>query len=112
MPINNPGYDFECKKGYKIDSKASCESKRKDTRGRGMWDFAINRNEVADYFVLLGFSSREDLSINHLWVIPGNVLRGKLNIRIFNTEKSLAKWSEFEKPVDKLVKCCNSLKDR
>ena len=47
MPNGNPGYDFICNHGKKIDVKSACSIK-----GYHSWGFAIRCNIVADYFFM------------------------------------------------------------
>ncbi len=49
MPYGNPGYDFICDKGYKIDVKSSCVRKS----WGGFWGFHIFKNTIADYFIFV-----------------------------------------------------------
>lgn len=56
MPINNPGYDWICKRGYKIQHKASCLI---DKGSR--FFYKILNNDMADYFILTGWNNRKDL---------------------------------------------------
>ena len=109
MPYHNHGYDFICKKGYKIDVKSSCLHHPKNSNVR--WYFDINRNKVADYFLCLGFDSREDLNPMRLWLIPGNKVNEKIGLIITNSERSLNTWKEYEKPIDKVEVCCEHLKN-
>lgn len=109
MPIGNPGYDFICKKGYKIDVKSSCLRHRKD-RDFKFWFFNIRRNQVADYFLCLAFDDRDNLNPQHIWLVPGYETRSKTSIQINNTGTSLHRWSEYEKPLDRVLTCCNTMK--
>ena len=74
MPMNNPGYDFICNHGKKIDIKSSC------LRKKGNWLFNIKRNTTANYFLCLAFDDRGNMTPLHAWLIPGS----KLNQLIFN----------------------------
>jgi hypothetical protein len=108
MPIHNPGYDFICGKGFKIDVKSACVISK--GQKYPFWHFNIFRNMIADYYLCLAFDNRESLEPQHVWLIPGNIAGGKCGIRIFNTPKSLAKWSEYERPLDKVLACCQEIK--
>ncbi len=71
MPMSNPGYDFICNHGKKIDVKSSC---RYFHIGRSdSWMFTINKNTSADYFLCIAFDDREHLNPEHVWLIPGDV---------------------------------------
>ena len=102
MPARNPGYDFICNKGKKIDVKSSTMSKG------GRWSFHINKNTLADYFLCLSFDNRNDLNPIHMWLIPGrdvNVFSG-----ISTTTKNINKWDEYKLNIDKVSDCCDILK--
>lgn len=105
MPTNNPGYDFICGKGYKIDVKSSCLY-HKDTHT--WWAFTINRNATADYFLCLAFDDRKNLNPMHVWLIPGNLINQQKALGISN--KSLRKWSKFERPLDKVIESCRAIR--
>ena len=49
MPNGNPGFDFLCGQGYKIDVKCSCLWYR--NIGTPRWGFKIRKNKIADYFL-------------------------------------------------------------
>jgi len=97
MPNNNPGYDYICGRGYKIDVKSSILF----THGNGRWSFAINRNVIADYFLCLAFDSRELLNPMHIWLIPSEQINRKKNFTI--SLVNIGKWSEYEMPLTKLL---------
>lgn len=106
MPTNHPGYDFWCPKGYKIDSKISTLSPK-----RNCWQFRIHHNTVADYFACIAINDRDNIEPVHFWLIPGEVVNYlKSCLEIGGGEKSLAKWAQYEKPIDKIVKCCTTMK--
>ena len=108
MPINNSGYDFICKNGFKIDVKSACLKRRKDRPGYKSWAFTIRNNSVADFFFLLAFDNRNALTPMRAWVIPGNVINNKnyLEISIGKSEK----WKEYEKPINNAIECCDSMR--
>lgn len=103
MPMNNPGYDFICGKGKKIDSKGSCIRKN-----RNNWVFAIRRNTIPDYFCCIAFDNREDLTPLHIWLIPGHAVNHLTGISI--SPSTLDKWSKYEKPINELITCCDSIR--
>lgn len=104
MPIGNPGFDFYCAKKYKIDVKSSALGRK-----HGRWDFVINKNTTADYFLCIAFESRDDLdNPSHLWLIPGHVLNHLTGAVIHKT--TLDKWSQYEQSLDKVIECCNKMK--
>ena len=104
MPANNPGFDFICGKGYKVDSKACCRSKGK----YNSWIFNIRKNKTADYFALLAFDNREDINPLHFWLIPNNVINNKTNVTI--SESTINKWDEYKRDINEIISCCNILK--
>lgn len=108
MPCNNPGYDYICGRGFKIDVKSSCLRYRTDASP--YWGFNIRGNVNADYFLLLAFNDRDALEPQHVWLIPLDVMNGRKNLLIPNVSKSLAKWERFERPLDKVIACCKSLR--
>lgn len=107
MPITNPGYDFICKKGYKIDIKSACSYRVKPTHQRS-WTFGIKKNTIADYFLCLAFDSRESLNPLHIWLFPGGAVNTRRIVRIY--EGVLGKWAEFERPIGCVIDRCNELK--
>ncbi|MFA5408816.1 MAG: hypothetical protein WC343_08630 [Bacilli bacterium] len=111
MPLKNPGYDFICGKGYKIDVKSSSLHPLKYSRGKAYdhphWFFKINKNCIADYFFCLAFSNRASLEPLHVWLIPANIINRLQSLII--TQTQLSKWSEYEKPIDKVWSCYTKL---
>lgn len=108
MPFGNPGYDFICNKGYKIDVKSSCL--RKCVGHSPTWEFDIKENKIADYFLLIAFDNRSDLNPMHVWLVPSDKVNCKKCIGIANLPKVLNKWIQHEKKIDQVVMCCNVLK--
>lgn len=104
MPYGNPGYDFICDKGYKIDVKSTCHTKSRCKK----YTFSIKRNKITDYFLFLAFDNRQDLNPLHLWLIPGHIVNNKITIEI--SESTLDKWSEYEQPINKVISCCDTLR--
>lgn len=109
MPNCNPGYDYECPKGFKVDVKSGCRQSTKSRRER--WTFNINKNKVANYFLFLAFNTRELLTPEHIWLISGDVVNAKTKISITDSPKSIAKWSKYERSLENVLKCCNELRD-
>lgn len=104
MDFNNTGYDFICGKGYKIDVKSSTRT----TNQPNTWVFGINRNKVADYFLILAFDNRDDLNPLHVWLIPSGVLNHLTCTSI--SDSTLKKWSGWEKPIGKVIACCSKIR--
>jgi hypothetical protein len=109
MPNNNPDYDYECPKGFKIDAKSSC--RRQSDHGNDSWRFNVNNNQVADYFLCIAFDNRKNLNPEHIWLIPGDVVNDKMSISITDSPKSLAKWSQYERPLENVLECCSKLRE-
>jgi len=70
MPPCNPGYDFICNGGKKIDVKSACIQ-----YDRNRWSFGIKRNCIADYFLCVAFDNRVNLEPQHIWLIPGEKIK-------------------------------------
>ena len=109
MPPNNPGYDFLCSKGFKIDVKSGCRQSY-DNRRIDRWTFVINHNKIADYFLCLAFDNRTNLNPEHVWLIPKELVSEKHAVIIYDNRNGLSKWSAYEKPIDRVLDCCKSLK--
>ena len=105
MPYGNPGFDFLCGLGFKIEVKSSCLRKN-----NSIWTFNIRGNKIADYFLLLAFNNRKELDPLHVWLIPGKILNEKLNFGISNKENSIKKWHQYERELDKIIACCATMK--
>ncbi len=116
MPINNPGYDFICKNGYKIDVKSSCLGIE------NRWVFSIKKNKIADFFLLIAFDNRESKKPEHIWLIKNNEciiterksypLNEKRLVTIHNTEISLFNYKPYEQTtkLEKAINYCNTLR--
>lgn len=103
MPLCNPGYDFICNKGKKIDVKSSCLHKS------GKWGFGIKHNTTADFFLCLAFDNRKALNPLHAWLIPGakiNHLKGT-SIR----QGTIHKWDAYRLDTTKISDCCDSMRE-
>jgi hypothetical protein len=103
MPFNNPGYDFLCGRGYKIDVKSACLYHNR-------WQIRIRENTAADYFLILLFDNRDDLNPRHLLLVPGHVINDHVTISISRDIKHFMKWTQYEKPLDKVIACCNTMR--
>ena len=109
MPCINPGYDFICNKNKKIDVKSGCIMKRSINTSRSLaWSFDIRRNKIADYFLILAFSNRQELKPMYMWLMPANFINHLKTATI--TEKTLHKWANFELNIDDTIKCCDIMK--
>ncbi len=106
-PYGTSGYDFRCGKDYLIDVKSSCS--QVNSFGTKRWHFTIKRNIIADYFLCIAFDNRQNLNPLHLWLIPGSMVSYFSGITI--SETTLYKWSQYKKPIDKAVSCCNQMKN-
>jgi len=106
MPRNNPGFDFICNRGKKIDVKSSC--RRHHEKQADNWLFSIKRNRIADHFLCLAFNNRESLNPEHIWLIPSEDVNHLTGASI--TVTRLDKWARYEQPLDKIVKCCEAIR--
>jgi len=108
MPRNNPGFDFICKNGYKIDVKSS--TLRKISKGAPRWKFSLKKNDKADFFLCVAFDSLDSLNPVHVYLIPAKDFVGKHDISItLNTEDQ---WKRYEKPIGKVIESCNRMKSQ
>lgn len=105
MPQNNPGYDFICSKGKKIDVKSSTFDKKTKR-----WIFHVGKNKIADYFLCLAFDNRENLNPEHMWIIPGEFLNHKITVSIGITK--IKKWDKYRLDIDRVVLCCDTIKKK
>jgi hypothetical protein len=106
MPMNNPGYDFLCGKGFKIDVKASTKHNRNMT-ALG-WQFEIAQNEIADYFLCIAYDNREDLNPLHVWLIPSE---GICHLKYATiSETTIYKWEQWELPINDVITWCDRMK--
>jgi hypothetical protein len=109
MPHGNPGFDFFCNHGKKIDVKSGCILNRKYSHNN-MWSFHIGKNKIPDYFLCIAFDNRADLNPLYLWLIPGNLVNDLSGISI--SETSAIKWEEYKLSVNGVVKACYQQKYR
>ena len=105
MPIGNPGYDFICNKGKKIDVKSSC---LRNTAKTPFWSFHIEYNKIADHFLCLAFDNRDNLNPIHIWLLPGNKFN-HLSAAVIS-KNTIKKWAPYNIPVEKVENCCNVLR--
>ena len=100
--MHNPGYDFICNRGKKIDVKSSC------IRRGNTWIFRINYNTIADYFLCLAFDNRADLNPMHIWLLPSNITSHLSGASIgFST---ISKWDEYRLDISKVSMCCDLMR--
>ena len=126
MPYGNPGFDWICKKGYKIENKARCLYQFVHCSWLG-WTFSIRFNNVADWFILSAWDDRESLKPLHVWAfhkddmiryrIGGTYILKKFHDRysfsISNTIKRLRELEKYEitNRLDKLKAWCNNKRE-
>ena len=123
MPNNTIGYDWTCPKGFKIQQKTSCICKSKVIRDYGSGEyiydtlaFTINKNNIADYFLLVAFNNRYDLEPFGMWLFKkDDIVRGRKFNKFKNFKVTLSKIDELKKyevsdKLEKLKECCSSLK--
>lgn len=109
MPMNNPGYDFVCGRGFKIDVKSACLVTINKVPG---WHFTLKHNTVADYFLCLAFDNRESLQPQHVWLIPRSDVGDKVGLWVSSKPHLITKWSAYERPLDRVITCCEAMKTR
>lgn len=106
MPNGFPGYDIICNKGKKINVKSATVT---FNHGKNpQWAFTINRNTIADFFILVAFDNRSDLNPLYLWMIPGKEINE-------DTSKSIAlsrihKWDKWKRSIEEVQICCAEMK--
>lgn len=110
MPYANPGYDFICDRGQKIDVKGAILNQH------NQFSFHIRYNHITDYFVLIGFNDILKLEPLHIWLIKSGEIIQELSINdrhilhIPNTNKYIEKFKKYELS-DKLEKLKSSCID-
>jgi hypothetical protein len=110
MPYGNPGYDFVCNKGYKIDVKSACLKIGKPNAPNKRWIFSINQNQIPDYFLCIGFDDRDNLTPMHIWLFPGEAINNKHSLSITNSPSRLQQFTQYEHPLDKVEECCTAMR--
>lgn len=120
MPYGNPGYDWTCKRGDKIDNKGACLVYTDNKCPR--WLFPIEYNNVADWFILSAWDNRCSLNPLHVWAFHKNDMvryraMGALKkfcdretFAITNTPEKLKEFGKYEvtNRLDKLKELCNT----
>lgn len=114
MSYGNPGFDWLCKRGEKIDRKGRCLdfSKIYDWSG---WAFPIRYNNIADWFILSAWDNRDSLTPLHVWMFhKDDIIRGEKFwmrdcITITNNHQKLIEFEEYEitNRLEKLKKICD-----
>jgi len=106
MPFGNPGFDFVCGRGYKIDVKSAARAKSRPNT----WMFTIKKNITADFFLCLAFDNRTNLNPEHVWLVPGNIINNRKMTSI--SDSTLAKWEAYRlsDKLDEVTSCCDILK--
>lgn len=106
MPYNNPGYDFVCNNGFLVDAKAACRGHHLHRSDN--WTFHIHKNQIAQYFICLAFNNREDLTPEHIWLIPAGDINDKVGVSI--ADSRIDRWSRYELPINQVVSCCDTIR--
>ena len=102
MPNGNKGFDFICNKGKKIDVKSACIGKN------GNWQFFINKNMIADYFLCIAFDSRETLNPIHLWLIPSEEVCNMTSISV--RPSTIDKFEGYSMDINDVCVACNDIR--
>ncbi len=123
MPYGNPGYDFICKNGYKIDVKSTCLRKN-DNCSTYHSSFIIKKNKIADYFLCITYDNRNDLNPLYIWliksdeiIIGNDMIKRKINdlvhLNISNSIEGLEKFKKYEltDKLEKVKEICNNYKN-
>lgn len=120
MPYGNPGYDWICKNGLKIQLECRCLCDNTCSPGANpQFKFThIDYNKVADVFILSGWKDRE--SLEPLFVLAfkkDDIVRGepfwmRNSLSITNSPGGLAEFKDFEvtNKLDKLKEMCKDIK--
>jgi hypothetical protein len=108
MPNDNPGYDYDCPKGFRVDVKSACISV--SPYGTAKWHYAIRKNKIPHFFLFVAFDNRTDLNLLYIWLIPGSLINTKTGIAILDTPEGLAKWSKYSRPLTNALNCCSQLR--
>jgi hypothetical protein len=106
MPYGNPGFDFICNKGKKIDVKAACAQHRVDCADK--WLFHTRYNKVPDYFLCMAFDNRIDLTPLYIWLLPASKVNHLSGAGVAAT--TIHKWDSYRIPIDDVVVCCDNLR--
>lgn len=113
IPSNNPGFDWICKKGQKIDHKGACLKYYPWQSPH--WSFHIRHNKISDYFILSAWDDKDNLNPLHVWMFHKNdKVRGRKfcefeEFVVTNTPeklKELEKWEVTDR-LGKLKEFCN-----
>lgn len=110
-PINNPGFDWTCNKGLKIQCMSRCLSHNGNWSG---WIYAIAYNNIADYFLISAWDNRTDLKPLHIWIFNKNdIVRGekfwrRTGLSITNKPYKLIELCDYEvyDKLEKLIELC------
>ncbi len=114
LPINYLGYDWICKRGYKIQHKASCLI----DKGSGFF-YKILNNDMADYFILTGWNNRKDLVPMFILLLRSDeIIRGKpfwmrKTFYITNKPEYLLEFDKYNliDKLEKLKEYCKVVKE-
>ena len=118
MPYGNPGFDWTCKNGDKIDNKGVCLVCIQGKSQR--WVFSIKYNNIAEWFILSAWDNRDSLNPLHVWIFHKNdIFKGKKfwrrdTVTIIDSPKGLMRFKEYEVTdrLDKLKELCNKKKKK
>jgi len=97
MPYKGCRFDYLIEGDIKVDSKAGCL-----IDGNRRWSFFINHNDVAGFFLIIAFDSRDNLYCEHIWLFERNemingakfYMRGQF--KITNDREYLSEYKKFE----------------
>lgn len=98
MPYGFHGYDCICNNKYKLEIKSSTVYHR--TPNGYNWQFAIRKNKIADYFILVAYDDNDSLSKpSHMWEIPANLVNMKTCLSISCNPRKRTAFDMYEKMI-------------
>jgi hypothetical protein len=108
---NNPGFDWICKNGDKIENKSAC---LKD--GNSRWTFNVKYNKIADWFIFSAWDNRDSLTPLYVWILHKNdMVRGRKvcefeGLSILNNPSGLKDFEEYLtiNRLERIKKLCNA----
>jgi len=110
MPMHFPGYDFTCRRGKKVNAKASTTFIRENKKSNTVfWYFNFLKNKIPDFFLCVAYSSVENPTPLHIWMVPGKEINYLSTISI--NSSTIHKWDQWRMDVDKAQACCTAMKD-
>ena len=111
MPPNFPGYDAVCNKGKKINIKASTAHMQQNKNSvTSTWLFAIRKNKVPDFYLLMAFDDTIDLNPLNVWLVRGSEINNQTGVRI--SSSTIHKWDKWKMDLNDARMCCDLMKEK